>query len=215
MLSFLLSTLNALLHDPTLVYLFLFFDGMLTTVPVLGVVVLETPVAVVAGWLSAQGYFPIGPAMFAGTLGGVIGDALGYYAGWFVGMRLLRFPRIQSHQRFEKAYQFFRQHGGKSLVLARFIGPLRTIVPLTTGILRMPQVAFWMYNVLGAGAWTLVFFPLGYFFGAHWETIVRWAERGGWMALAIGAIALLWYWRRHKKIPIPNSSTSIEEQKDV
>ncbi len=198
MLDYLLSTLQSLLANPAWVYGFLFLDASLTTVPLIGVIVLETPVAVVAGAFAAQGYYSLWWAMFWAMLGGVVGDASGYYVGRYLGLKLLQHPTIIARDRFEQAHRFFRAHGGKSLILARFIGPLRTIIPLVTGVLDMPQRAFWFYNVVGSVVWALIFFPLGYFFGNHWQTIVAFAERGGWTALIILTLGGLTWLARHR-----------------
>ncbi len=196
MLAFLLSTLQSLLSHSTWVYTFLFLDAAFTTVPVIGVVVLETPVAVVAGAFAAQGYYSIVWATLWAMLGGILGDALGYYAGRYLGFKLLRYPTIVSRDRFEQVHRFFRSHGGKSLILARFIGPLRTITPLVAGVVDMPQRTFWFYNIASAIIWALIFFPLGYFFGSHWKTIVAVAERGGWTALFVFIVVGLWYLKK-------------------
>lgn len=225
MLDFLLNILNRLINDPQWVYTFLFFDALLTTVPVLGVVVLETPIAVVAGALAAQGHFSFFWAAAWGTLGAIIGDGLGYELGRRVGLRLVNSPWIQSHRHFENAHRFFQRHGGKSIIAARFIGPLRTVIPLIAGIVRMPIPHFWFYNIFSAIIWAIVFFPLGYFFGRHWQQIAHWAERGGGAVFIVIIVALLWYWRRsHASTqhsspvtapPSGESSTSSIEQKDL
>lgn len=208
MLSFLLSTFQSLLSNPPLVYGFLFLDAALTTVPMIGVIVLETPVAVLAGAFAAQGYYSLAWAMVWATLGAILGDTGGYYMGRYLGFKLLQYPHIISRERFERAHTFFRSHGGKSLILARFIGPLRAIIPLVAGVVDMKQRTFWVFNVTSAIIWAFVFFPLGYFFGSYWELIATWAERGGWTALVIITIGGVYWWTRHR-------STSNSDKKNV
>ncbi len=223
MLDFLLTLLNNLVHDPQWVYTFLFFDALLTTVPILGTVVLETPIAVVAGFLASQGYFSLTWAMVWGIVGGVVGDGLGYHLGRRVGLRLVNTPWIASHRHFETAHRFFQAHGEKSIIAARFIGPLRTVIPLIAGIVHMPPLQFWFYNVISAIIWGFVFFPLGFYFGKHWEAIVHWAERGGGVALLVIILVGLWYVRRSRvQLPTSNTqsptsepSTSPNEEKNV
>lgn len=219
MLDFLLHILNRLINDPQWVYTFLFFDALLTTVPVLGVVVLETPITVVAGALAAQGHFSFFWAALWATLGGIMGDGLGYELGRRVGLNLVNTPWIQSHRHFEHAHRFFQRHGGKSIIAARFIGPLRTVTPLIAGIVRMPPAQFWLYNVLSALVWAFVFYPLGFFFGTYWQTIAHWAERGGGVAFILTIVVIFWYARRtHLSAPIkvsPEPSTSPSEEKNV
>ncbi len=198
MLSFLTSTLQSLTAHPTLVYGFLFLDALLTTFPVLGTVILETPVAVLAGALAAQGHFSFLLAMVSATIGGIIGDALGYYLGRWLGMEVLSHHWLITRRQWDRAHVFFERHGGKSIIIARFIGPVRTVMPLVAGLSTMSPRSFWVYNIASAIIWTAVFYPLGYFFGAQWRTIVAWAERGGWAALLIILLGLAYAWMRHR-----------------
>ncbi|MBI5135102.1 DedA family protein [Candidatus Uhrbacteria bacterium] len=196
MLGFLTSLLESLVSNPPLVYGFLFLDAALTTVPVIGVIVLETPVAVLAGALAAQGYISFWQAALWATLGGIVGDAMGYYIGTWSGMRLMRYRWAPRHKQFETARAFFDRHGGKGIILARFIGPLRTVIPLVVGVLGMPKKIFWFYNVASAVLWAAVFYPLGYFFGSQWQPIVAWAERAGWALLVVCMVLVAWYWKK-------------------
>jgi len=96
----------------------------------------------------------------------VIGDGVNYWIGHSVGARL-----IESRSRFikleylEKTQKFYEKHGGKTVVLARFVPIVRTFAPFVAGLGTMEYKRFFLYNVVGAFAWTSIFIFMGYFFG--------------------------------------------------
>jgi membrane-associated protein len=97
----------------------------------------------------------------------VVGDAVNYAVGWRVGPGFLergkiRFVKIEHLQRTQR---FYERHGGKTIILARFMPIIRTFAPFVAGIGRMQYRRFAMFNVTGAVAWVFSFTLLGYFFG--------------------------------------------------
>lgn len=211
-MDFIVSWFEKIRSHPELVYLFLFTDSFLTTFPIAGVIVLETPVLLLAGWFSAQGAINFWYASLIATLGGILGDAFGYVFGQRLVNRLMHRPEIINHRSWERAQTFILNHGGKSIVFARFIGPLRTVLPLVAGMMRMKNSTFWFYNIVGAILQTFTFTGIGYFFGAHWREILAWTERGGWISLFVLAVVGIWYWRRPTVSP---STPSTEHKSDL
>jgi len=100
-------------------------------------------------------------------LAAAIGDTLNYHIGKYVGPRIFR--REQSWffhpEHLEKARLFYKKHGGKTIVLARFIPIMRTFAPFVAGIGRMDYVQFLGYNIAGAFIWSVLFIFGGFFFG--------------------------------------------------
>jgi len=96
----------------------------------------------------------------------MLGDTVNYMIGHFLGAWLLaKDTRFLKRKHLEKTHQFFEKHGGKTIVLARFVPIIRTFAPFVAGLGAMHYGRFLTYNVLGAFLWTGLFTFSGYFFG--------------------------------------------------
>jgi membrane-associated protein len=100
-------------------------------------------------------------------LAAVAGDALNYWIGREIGLKLLEGPlaRFIDRKHLEKANHFYEKHGAKAIVFARFVPIMRTIAPFTAGVARMDYPRFFHYNVIGALVWVSLFTTAGYLFG--------------------------------------------------
>ena len=100
------------------------------------------------------------------TTAGIIGDGVNYSIGHYIGPRVFTEDmRFLKREYLDKAHDFFEKHGGKAVVLARFMPIVRTFVPFVAGAGSMTYSKFVVYNVVGAVAWVGLFTTLGYFFG--------------------------------------------------
>jgi membrane-associated protein len=100
------------------------------------------------------------------TAAGIIGDGVNYAIGNYIGPRVFtENVRFLKREYLEKGFDFFEKHGGKAIVMARFVPIVRTFVPFVAGASSMTYPKFALYNVLGAIAWVGLFDFLGYFFG--------------------------------------------------
>lgn len=102
----------------------------------------------------------------------IIGDAVNYSVGRSIGPKIFsaedqtsRLHRLLNREHLEKAHAFFEKHGGKAIVIARFVPIVRTFVPFVAGAGYMSYGAFAFYNVAGAFLWVGSCFGLGYIFG--------------------------------------------------
>lgn len=140
-----------------------------------------------AGFLASQGYFDIVLLMGLCFAGAVLGDSVGYSFGRRVGRKI--FTKEDSLF-FRKAHvktaeEFYSRHGGKAIVLARFMPVVRTFAPIVAGVGRMRYADFLFYNVIGGGLWTLGLIGLGYFLGSAIPNIDR------YLLPIVGAIILV------------------------
>lgn len=96
----------------------------------------------------------------------VLGNVVNYSIGRFFGQQLFSNPdsRIFRQDYLRRAEIFFLKHGGKAIVMTRFVPIIRTFVPFTAGMGRMPYARFLCYNVLGALLWVGLFLYAGYHF---------------------------------------------------
>ena len=98
----------------------------------------------------------------------VLGDATNYAIGRFVGQRMLtgRLGRFIPPRHLQRTQEFYARHGGKTIVLARFMPFVRTFAPFVAGVSHMDSRRFFVFNVAGAALWVGVFVACGYFFGS-------------------------------------------------
>jgi membrane protein DedA with SNARE-associated domain len=137
----------------------------------------------------------------------VIGDNIGFAVGHFGGRPLVeRFGRyiFLTPERLNKATAFFERHGGKIVVVARFIEGLRQANGIIAGISGMHWAKFLIFNAIGAALWVAVWCSIGYFSGSHIDSIYNTATRySTYLAIAFGVLALAWIarviWRRRAR----------------
>ncbi|MBV9423890.1 MAG: DedA family protein [Solirubrobacterales bacterium] len=129
-------------------------------------------------------------------LAALVGDNIGFAIGHFGGRPLVeRYGRyvLITPERLNKATAYFDRHGGKIIVIARFIEGLRQANGIIAGIAGIHWLRFLMFNAIGAAAWVLVWSFIGYFSGSHIDTIYHYATRySTYLAIAVG-IALVAY----------------------
>ncbi len=114
------------------------------------------------------------------------GDLTSFWLGRRLGRGFLvrHGPRVQiTDERLEQVERFFDRHGGKAILLGRFVGLVRAVSPFLAGSSAMPLKRFVPYDVLGAGLWSATFLVLGYLFWQSFGTVLDYAEKG---ALALG-----------------------------
>lgn len=97
----------------------------------------------------------------------ILGDTVNYTIGRFFGKQLFRNPDSKIFRRdyLAKAEGFYEKHGGKTIVMCRFVPIVRTFAPFVAGMSKMNYRHFVIYNVVGAFLWVGIFLYLGYFFG--------------------------------------------------
>lgn len=119
-----------------------------------------------AGALASLGSMNIWILMLLLIVAAVSGDTVNYWIGRFFGEKIVANPKIPiNEEHIEKTSLFFKKHGGKTIILARFIPIIRTFAPFVAGAGQMHYGQFFSYNVIGGIAWVLIASLSGYFFG--------------------------------------------------
>jgi len=122
---------------------------------------------VAAGAVAGRGHLDIWALMLVLFVAAVTGDAVGYQIGKHAGPRLFRREdsRWFHHKHLERARSFYNHHGGKTIVLARFVPIVRTFAPTIAGAAGMPYRRFAIFNVFGGLIWVVSMCGLGYVVG--------------------------------------------------
>ena len=121
-----------------------------------------------AGFLASQGYFSLAVLLVLLSVASISGNSVGYWFGERVGRRLFtRENSIWFHKKhLVTAHEFYDKHGGKAIVLARFLPIVRTFVPIVAGLAQMTHARFLLFNVVGGLVWVFGLTCGGYVFGS-------------------------------------------------
>jgi membrane-associated protein len=119
-----------------------------------------------AGTFAALGALDVRLILVLLVAAAILGDTVNYWVGAYVGPRAfsgnVRFLRKEY---LERTHAFYEKHGGKTIILARFVPIIRTFAPFVAGVGAMSYPKFLTYNVVGAVLWVGLFVLGGYFFG--------------------------------------------------
>jgi membrane-associated protein len=147
-----------------------------------------------AGAIAASGALDARIAIVLLAIAAIAGDAVNYSIGRSAGHRIIqlartdpRWARWVNPAYIERAHAFFERHGGKAIVLARFVPIVRTFVPFVAGVAEMSYRTFALYNVTGGIGWVVICIGAGYLFGN--VPVVR--ENFSLVALGIVIVSLL------------------------
>ena len=126
----------------------------------------------IAGALCAVGQMNLPFLMLLLTTAGVLGNTLNYWIGEAIGQRVFTHDyRWLNKDALRRTHDFFEKHGGKTIVLARFVPVVRTFAPFVAGVSDMTHTRFQIYNITGATLWVVALTLAGYVFGNN--TLVR------------------------------------------
>ena len=128
-----------------------------------------------AGFLASQGLFNIHLLAFLVFIAAVAGDSVGYAFGAKAGPKIFKKENslLFHKDNIVKTQEFYKKHGGKTIILARFTPVVRTFAPVIAGVGKMHYPTFLMFNVIGAGLWALGLTYLGYVLGSRIPHIDR------------------------------------------
>ncbi len=158
---------------------------------VVGLVVPGAAMMFGAGALIAAGAMGFWTTLLLAVAGAVLGDGLSYWLGYRYNDKICQWWPFSRHPGLlRRGEAFFHHHGGKSVFVARFVGPVRPIVPMMAGMMAMSPSRFFLANILSALAWAPIYLLLGMAFGA---SLTLAGEVAGRLAVLMGVVLIaLW-----------------------
>ncbi len=147
-----------IIHNPMWAGLVVFVFSMCESLAVIGLFIPGLVVMGIIGGLVTTGILQVMPTLAWAVLGAIVGDGLSYYLGWRFKQHL---PHLWPFRRFpqwlERGKKFFVDHGGKSIVIGRFVGPVRPFIPVVAGIMHMRPRDFLLANIISALIWAPIY----------------------------------------------------------
>jgi len=161
-----------------------------------------------AGAVAGAGYLDPLLVTLVLIVAAIAGDAVNYAIGRTSGRAILsRESRFVKRAHVDAAVEFFEHHGGKAIVLARFVPIVRTFAPFVAGMCGMRLGRFWAFNISGAVVWVVLFVGAGLLFGN-----LPWVEEnltlGMLVIVALSVVPVaVEAWRRRSSAPEPVANT--------
>lgn len=120
-----------------------------------------------AGAFAALGSFNLIILLLVLMIAAVLGDTANYWIGHFFGQNIVDNPKVPliNQEHIDQTQKFYEKHGGKTIILARFVPIVRTFAPFVAGVGKMHYGKFISFNIIGGVAWVLLFTMAGFLFG--------------------------------------------------
>jgi membrane-associated protein len=129
----------------------------------------------------------------------IFGDACSYTLGRFFRKTMVDGSKMKwiRPEHIEKTQAFYQRHGGKAIVLARFVPVVRTFIPVVAGMAEMRYVRFAFYNMFGGFLWVFSLTITGYFLGWRFPALLMHVEKVVWAVVALSVLPAIWEYRKH------------------
>jgi membrane protein DedA with SNARE-associated domain len=121
---------------------------------IIGILIPGTALLLILGGLVASGALPVLPILLWGFAGALLGDALSFWLGRWMGPSVLRCKPLATHRRtVARARLLFYRYGFFAVLIGRFLGPIRSTMPTVAGVMGMPEYKFQFANLISALFW--------------------------------------------------------------
>ncbi len=179
--------------------------AFLETGAFVGLIAPGETVVMAGGVIAGQGEIQLIPLIGLVWSCAVLGDTASFFIGRRLGRRFLERhgPRLKiTHERLEQVDRYFERHGGKTILIGRFIGLVRAIAPFIAGASGLAYRSFVPYSIVGTGLWATVFCVLGYVFWSSFDRVADIAGKAVFgFGLTVGAIvAIVVAYRRRQEL---------------
>ena len=176
-----------------ILFLIIFFETGIVITPFLP----GDSLIFIAGAFAAAGAINVLLLFFVLTFAAIIGDSVNYWIGGFLGEKFFEKSVFFRKDYLTKTKAFYKKHGGKTIIIARFIPIIRTFAPFVAGIGKMDYLRFLSFNVVGGTIWVALFIFAGYFFGAipFVQDNLNWIV---WTIIFISILPVIFEFIRHK-----------------
>ncbi|WKV83544.1 bifunctional DedA family/phosphatase PAP2 family protein [Pseudomonas sp. B24_DOA] len=153
-----------------------------------GLIVPGTVLLFAVAVLAGSGALSLSETLLLGFLGGILGDLISYFLGRHFHQNIRRLPGLRHHPEWmARAESYFQRYGIASLLVGRFIGPLRPMLPMVAGMCDMPFPRFFAVSLLAAAGWSLAYLLPGWATGAAFRLPL---PEGFWLEAGIVAASL-------------------------
>lgn len=168
----------------------------------IGLVMPGSVLTVFCGWLAFHGKAPLSMVMLAAGCGALLGDLLSFWCGARFAPQLWQVKMLVKRRKLLRLTElFFLEHGGKSLLVGRFLGPVRGLVPFVAGAGRMAPGRFLCWSLAGGLLWGICYPGVGYLGGSSWQQAETLAGRLGWSMLLVLSVGVAVFWLRRHFLP--------------
>ncbi|MDH5407624.1 MAG: VTT domain-containing protein [Gammaproteobacteria bacterium] len=205
-LDFLQSFLDWLTHHSVWSGLIIFLIAFSESLALVGLIVPGALLMFAIGTLISTGHLPFVSTCLWAVAGAVIGDGTSYWLGNYYRDNLKNLWPLSRHpQILDRGSEYFKQHGGKSIFLGRFIGPLRPIIPAIAGMNNMPIPRFMIVNIISGFAWAPLYLLPGMAFGLSLTVASEVAGRLVMLSIVLIVLTLVFLWlsKRIYKATLP------------
>jgi membrane-associated protein len=131
----------------------------------------------------------------------LLGDNVNYWVGRYFGPRVFRWEnsRVFNKKALDYTREFYKRHGGKTIIIARFVPLVRTFAPFVAGIGHMPYPRYIAFSIFGALLWVLSLVYLGYFFG-NLPIVKQNLTVVIFLIIGISLMPIALQWLRHRRV---------------
>ncbi|MFF7106315.1 bifunctional DedA family/phosphatase PAP2 family protein [Pseudomonas sichuanensis] len=177
--------------NPQWLGLAIFVVACVECLAIAGIIVPGTVLLFAVAVLAGSGTFSLGETLLLGFLGGLLGDAISYAVGKYFHQNIRRLPLLRSHPEWiGSAEAYFQRYGIASLLVGRFIGPLRPMLPMVAGMFDMPLPRFIAVSLVAGAGWSVAYLLPGWATGAAMRLPL---PEGFWLdaGIIVGTLAVL------------------------